>query len=132
MRASRFLTVQQVVLLHEHLIRDIGGLAGLRSYHLLDSSVHQPQATYAGEFLYPTLFDQAAAYLLHLTANHPFVDGNKRTAWFACRTFLRINGYSLKPRRRKVLATIEAIASGEQRDWREISEWLAAESHLVG
>jgi death on curing protein len=62
---------------------------------LLDSAVSQPQATFFGELLHPTIQAQAAAYLYHLAKNHPFLDGNKRTAFGAMEAFLRLNGYNL-------------------------------------
>jgi death-on-curing protein len=68
----------------------------------------------------------AAAYLFHIAMNHPFVDGNKRSAWLAARLFLRMNGYRLRPRRRGAVRLVESVAAGKVRDWRAISEWLAA------
>ncbi|MFQ4139299.1 type II toxin-antitoxin system death-on-curing family toxin [Nodosilinea sp. PGN35] len=69
--------------------------AGVRDAGLLDSALTQPQATFGGELLHPTLAEQAAAYLYHLSKNHPFVDGNKRTAFAVMDTFLRLNGKRL-------------------------------------
>lgn len=125
MKPARFLTTQQVVLLHDHVIAEIGGSAGLRDARLLDSAVHQAQATYGGDFLHPTVFDMAAAYLLYIASSHPFVNGNKRTAWFSCRTFLLMNGYRVRPRLKAVLALMNDVATGSERDWRVLSEWLA-------
>jgi death-on-curing protein len=67
----------------------------VRDEGLLDSALAQPQATFGGELLHPTLAEQAAAYLYHLAKNHPFVDGNKRTAFAVMSTFLRVNGTRL-------------------------------------
>jgi death-on-curing protein len=89
-----FLTLSQVVRLHDQQIQRFGGLAGLRDEPLLDSAVKQPETTMFGEFLHPNIPSQAAAYLYHLARNHPFLDGNKRTALDATVTFLRLNGYS--------------------------------------
>jgi death-on-curing protein len=55
----------------------------------------QPQATFSGEWLHLTIYEQATAYLYHLAVNHPFLDGNKRTAFAVMDTFLRLNGYRL-------------------------------------
>lgn len=128
MRPPRFLTVQEVVEAHEATLRRHGGAPGIREPALLDSAVHVPQATYGGEYLHPGVFDMAAAYLLHLCMNHAFVDGNKRAAWLAAKIFLRLNRYRLKPRRRDAVAFVRRIASGELRDWREISRWLAQQA----
>jgi death on curing protein len=123
---SRFLTVQEVLDLHDAAVEEHGGASGLRDVGLLDSAVHQPQATFSGSLLHPTVFDQAAAYLLHIAANHPFVDGNKRTAWLAAHVFLRFNGYRLKPRRKEAVDLVLQVAEGKVRDWRTISVWFAA------
>jgi death-on-curing protein len=62
---------------------------------LLESALAQPQASFGGELLHPTIYEQAAAYLFHLAMNHPFLDGNKRTAFATMDAFLRLNGYQL-------------------------------------
>lgn len=78
--------------IHDRQIDIFGGMAGVRDLSLLESALAQPQATFGGQFLHPTLYAQAAAYLYHLAMNHPFIDGNKRTAFAAMDTFLRLNG----------------------------------------
>lgn len=90
---TTFLTAQQVLFIHARLIVTTGGEHGVRDLGLLESAVAQPQGTFDGELLYPDLFQQAAALLESLTGNHPFVDGNKRTAITATALFLRRNGY---------------------------------------
>jgi death on curing protein len=131
MRPPRFLTVQEVVVIHEWVVKRHGGSHGLRDASLLDSAVHQAQASFGGEFLHPTLFDMAAAYLVHLAANHPFVDGNKRTAWVSCRVFLDLNGYQVKARWRESERLVLKVACGQLRDWREVSRWLAKHVHAA-
>jgi death on curing protein len=91
----KFLTRTDVLLLHADQIESFGGTPGLRDVGLLDSALAQPQATFSGKLLHPTIPAQAAAYLYHLAMNHPFIDGNKRTAFAVMDTFLRVNGYSL-------------------------------------
>ena len=85
----------EVLLLHADQIATFGGTAGVRDQGLLDSALAQPQATFGGKLLHPTLADQAAAYLYHLSRNHPFVDGNKRTAFGVMDAFIEVNGYRL-------------------------------------
>lgn len=92
---SRFLSKRLVLAIHRDLVERFGGEPGLRDEGLLDSALAQPEATFAGEPLHPDPHDQAAAYLFHLAANHPFVDGNKRVAFAAMDTSLRLNGYRL-------------------------------------
>jgi death-on-curing protein len=84
-----------VLLLHADQIATFGGTAGVRDQGLLDSALAQPQATFGGKLLHPTLADQAAAYLYHLSRNHPFIDGNKRTAFGVMDAFIEVNDYRL-------------------------------------
>lgn len=88
----KYLTVQQVLILHHRIIEKSGGGHGVHDLGLLKSAVARPQATYGGEDLYDGLFSKAAALLESLARNHPFVDGNKRTAIAAASLFLRLNG----------------------------------------
>ncbi|HWB53142.1 MAG TPA: Fic family protein, partial [Tepidisphaeraceae bacterium] len=74
-----FLSVAEILELHETLIREFGGSVELRDPGLLESALAMPQSQFGGEFLHPDLAAMAAAYLYHLVMNHPFVDGNKRT-----------------------------------------------------
>jgi death-on-curing protein len=90
-----FLTYDEVVRLHIVQIELYGGSHGLRDQGLLDSALAMPQAGFGDEYLHTDLFEMAAAYLYHLALNHPFVDGNKRTALAAADVFLRLNGVRL-------------------------------------
>ncbi|MFN3648821.1 MAG: type II toxin-antitoxin system death-on-curing family toxin [Armatimonadota bacterium] len=92
-----FLTVADVVDLHREAVRRFspGESLVLRDPGLLESAVMNPQQTFDGEFLYSSLAEMAAAYLIGLALNHPFENGNKRVAFAACSIFLRINGYRL-------------------------------------
>ncbi len=95
MQTPKFLTISQVLDIHQRQIQRFGGTSGVRDEGLLDSALAQPQATFGGELLHPTIGEQAAAYLYHLAMNHPFIDGNKRTAFAVMDTFITLNGYSL-------------------------------------
>ena len=86
------LTVEIVREIHAEAIARFGGLAGVRETALLESAVAAPQASFGGQSPYRDLAEVAAAYLLYLCRNHPFMDGNKRTALGACLVFLRLNG----------------------------------------
>lgn len=92
-----FLTVEQAIRLHEEGIRRYSPTESfaLRDHRLLESAVMTPQQTFDSEFLYRTLTEMAAAYLIGLAFNHPFENGNKRVAFAACSIFLRMNGYRL-------------------------------------
>lgn len=87
-----FLTVEDVLLLHEEQLANYGGGAGVRDPGGLDSAVAQAQATFGGEFVHAGLFDMAAAYAFHIAQNQPFIDGNKRTGLAAALVFLELNG----------------------------------------
>jgi death on curing protein len=90
-----FLTLDDVLKIHERQLSRFGGLAGLRDPTLLESAINQPMATFGGEFLHEDLFAMAAAYLFHIVKNQPFLDGNERTGFIAALTFLAINGRAI-------------------------------------
>ena len=91
-----FLTAQQVLFIHARLINTTGGEHGLRDLGLLESAVAKPQATFDSEDRYPDLWHKAVALMASLAQNHPYVDGNKRTAITSAAMFLKLNGYSLQ------------------------------------
>jgi death-on-curing protein len=86
------LTLEVVREIHAEAIARFGGADGVRETALLESAVAAPQASFAGQSPYKDLAEVAAAYLFYLCRNHPFIDGNKRTALGACIVFLRLNG----------------------------------------
>lgn len=90
-----YLTAEQILFLHPRLIAETGGSHGLREINLLLSAVGRPQVTFEGRELYPDIYHKAAALFHSLIHNHPFVDGNKRTAIAAASIFLRQNGLRL-------------------------------------
>ena len=107
----------------------IGGDPAVRDLGLLDSACHRPSSTVFGEDAYPTLTLKAAALLHSLTANHPFVDGNKRTAWLATVVFLRDNGATVVAPDAydgQITDLVLALAAGELRDVNDIADRLAA------
>lgn len=95
MPTPKFLSKSLVLALHQDMIEVFGGSSGVRDEGLLESAASQAQATFGGQLLHSTIHEQAAAYLYHLSRNHPFIDGNKRTACAAMETFLELNGYQL-------------------------------------
>jgi death on curing protein len=86
------LSSDSVLAIHEEVLKAHGGGAGLREKALLESAIAAPQATFGGEPIMSDPIEIAAAYLYYLCKNHPFVDGNKRTALAACLVFLSENG----------------------------------------
>jgi len=95
LQTPEFLSIADVLVIHADQIDSFGGSSGVRDQGLLESALAQPQATFGGEFLHATIAQQAAAYLYHLAMNHPFIDGNKRTAFAVMDSFLRLNGVRL-------------------------------------
>jgi death-on-curing protein len=85
----------EVLLILQDQIRRYGGAYGVRDHDLLSSALAMPGTTFEGQYLHKDLFDQAAAYAFHLCQNHPFVDGNKRTALASALVFLSLNGIEL-------------------------------------
>jgi death-on-curing protein len=106
-----FISVQEVIDYHTEIIRLYGGLDGLRDIGLLTSAMEMPKATMFGEYLHPTIFDKAAAYLFHIVCNHPFLDGNKRTGTIIALTFLRANSVHILFTDEQQLALEELVVS---------------------
>lgn len=84
--------MEAVLAIHEEVLAAHGGLSGLRDRALLESAVAAPQASFGGTPLIRDPIELAAAYLFYLCRNHPFADGNKRTALAAALVFLDANG----------------------------------------
>jgi death-on-curing protein len=107
-----FLSLEEVLAIHRDQIERYGGADGLRDVGLLQSAVAAPAATFGGEFLHRDLFEMAAAYLFHLTSNHPFVDGNKRVGTVAALVFLDLNGVSFRAGEDDLERIVLAVAEG--------------------
>ncbi|MGD2178933.1 MAG: type II toxin-antitoxin system death-on-curing family toxin [Anaerolineae bacterium] len=122
-----YLTLEEVYLLHERVIQLTGGSSGLRDPGLLESAVARPQASFDGEELYPDLWTKAAALMQSLIKNHPFVDGNKRTAVTATAIFLELNHRRLTASNDEVLRFAVQMAR-EQAELEEIAAWLQTHS----
>ncbi len=91
-RPIKHLTLAAVRAIHEQVLAAHGGAPGLRDQALLESAIAAPQATMSGRPLISDPIEIAAAYLFYLSRNHPFIDGNKRTALASCLVFLDANG----------------------------------------
>lgn len=99
----KYLSVKDVLLLHELAVINFGGSHGLRDLTLLEAAVHRPQSTFGGKDLYEDIFSKAASLVHSLLLNHPFVDGNKRTAMFSGMSFLELNGYEFIAEQKEVV-----------------------------
>lgn len=119
--------IVEVYEIHKALIKKAGTKASIRDFALLHSAVERPKATFEGKDLYPTIFAKAGALLQSLCLNHPFSDGNKRTAWLATKRFLYINGYHLKSKRLEA-ADFMVWVDNTHPELKKISSWLKAHS----
>jgi death-on-curing protein len=107
-----FLSLADVVRIHVDQLERYGGRAGIRDPGLLQSALAMPQASFGGEWLHRDLHEMAAAYAFHLCQNHPFVDGNKRTALACALVFLELNGVSIEDPEARLYDAMMDIASG--------------------
>jgi death-on-curing protein len=107
-----YLTVGQIIELHDILIEEFGGLRGIRERGLLESAVVAPMMVVFGEELHKTIYNKAAAYLFYIVKNHAFFDGNKRTASAASLAFLRSNGKIVKYDVDEFLEFVVSVAEG--------------------
>ncbi|MFK7899066.1 MAG: type II toxin-antitoxin system death-on-curing family toxin [Myxococcota bacterium] len=123
MTEPEFLNLDEVLGVHANLIRTYGGAGGLRDLELLRSALAMPEATFNGEYLHPSVFEMASAYLFHIARNHPFVDGNKRAALMCALVFLGLNGEKLDADPEDLYRLVDGVASGEV-DKAEVSVFL--------
>jgi len=119
----RFLPTEIVLAIHDDQIRLYGGVYGVLDDAALDAALHMPQAQFNGQFLHSTIFHMAAAYGFHLCQNHPFLDGNKRTAGMAMFTFLKLNGLEPIATEFDYYAVMMAVASGIMSK-EQLIDWL--------
>jgi death on curing protein len=118
-----FLTVEDVLLIHDEQLEAYGGIHGIRDKGLLESATMMPQASFGGEYLHNGLFEMAAAYAFHIAENQPFLDGNKRTALVSALVFLDINGFVILDQEMRLYDAMIAIAN-KQMDKYDLAELL--------
>lgn len=111
--AIKYLSSEQILAIHEALIKRYGGSHGIRDRGLLESAVFRPQTPAFGEAAYPTLFEKCAVVGYSIIQNHPFLDGNKRAGFAAMHLMLLINGYDLASTTKEEIGMTEDAASGE-------------------
>jgi death-on-curing protein len=92
----RYLSLLEVLELHEMIISSSGGSYGIRDIKALESAINQPRITFDQTDLYPDIISKASALCFSLVMNHPFTDGNKRVGHAAMETFLILNGYEVE------------------------------------
>lgn len=126
----RYLTAEEILVLHALVVDETGGSHGVRDTHLLQSIVHKPQSRFGGRDLYPDVFTKAAVLLEAIANYHVFVDGNKRTSFIAASRFLTINGYDVTASNTEVEERVLAVAT-KQMGIKEIAEWLKRNSKKI-
>ncbi|MFR9797279.1 type II toxin-antitoxin system death-on-curing family toxin [Streptomyces sp. MS06] len=119
---SVYLSAEDALAVAEQAVDDQGVL--VRDVGLLESAVHRPSAAMFGQEAYPDLFGKAAALLQSLAVNHPFVDGNKRTAWVSCVVFLALNEVQLRPDIDAAERLVVAVSTGALDELKAIAEAL--------
>ena len=107
-----FLTLEDVIEIHDYQIEHFGGIDGLRSAELLKSAIGMPSSSFSGKYLHPTIPEMAAAYLFHLVENHPFLDGNKRVGAMAALVFLELNEFDFDATDEEYTKLVVETASG--------------------
>ena len=125
MKEPEWVLRETVLTLHEQSLAQFGGLAGIRDEGLLDSALGRPQNLFA--YGKPTLFALAASYAFGLAKNHPFIDGNKRTAFVTAVLFLELNGRRFSAEEADAAVRTLALAAGEMTE-AEYEAWLKANS----
>lgn len=125
-----FLSLDEILAIHYDQIKRYGGSHGVRDFNLLISAASRSQATFGGFDLYSDVFAKAAALIHSLVLNHPFVDGNKRTAITATARFLFINDYIVKMSKKELIDLPLKIES-KKMDMESITAWLTKRSKRI-
>lgn len=125
MKEPVWLERQDCIAIHEMMLSQHGGLAGVRDESLLESALGKPRNRFA--YSKPTLAEVAASYAGGIVRNHPFVDGNKRTGFMAAATFLELNGMLFNATEESVVERTLALAAGALNE-SEYAAWLKANS----
>ncbi|MBP3815572.1 MAG: type II toxin-antitoxin system death-on-curing family toxin [Firmicutes bacterium] len=119
----KILTKEQIISLHDALIKEHGGTNELRDEGLLDSAISTPYQTFGGVDLYPSIVEKAGRLGYGLIKNHPFVDGNKRIGTHAMLVLLVINNVIPKYSENELTELILGVAAGEV-SGEELTSWL--------
>ncbi len=125
----RYITVAEALDTYQRVMRQSGGLIGIRDLGALESAVAQPYMTFNDQELYPSLVDKAAALGFSLIQNHPFADGNKRTGHAVMEAFLVLNGYKINADIDEQVEIILSVASGKL-GRSGFTDWLAGHIQL--
>ena len=123
-----YLNLEEILRLHYQLIEDFGGSHGVRDEGRLKSVVDAPRQMVFGKDQYKTVYDKAAVYLRNIVGDHPFTDGNKRTAITACGIFLSRNGRHLNASQKDLENFVVKVAV-KHLEINDIAAWLKSHSY---
>jgi death-on-curing protein len=126
----QYVSAEDIIYIHDIIIRDTGGSPGLRERGLLDSIVKKPHSSFGGHDLYPALFDKAATIYEALRNYRVFIDGNKRTAALSMYRLLAVNGYGLSATN-KQLEDYTLFMATDNPDLVYVADWIKAHSEQV-
>ncbi|EKE14144.1 MAG: hypothetical protein ACD_12C00658G0011 [uncultured bacterium] len=126
----RYLFIDEVIVIHNRMIELFGGREDVHDFTMLHSATERCKATFGGRDLYPTIFDKASALVQSLILNHPFDDGNKRTAFASCTLFLYYNQYKLEYSKPEVIQFTLDVDS-HKLNFEQISLWLQKHSKKI-
>jgi len=118
-----WITTRHALVIHDRQLAEHGGIGGVRDENLLDSALARPRNLLAYSSAPPYIAQLAASYTFGIAKNHPFLDGNKRTATVVCETFLNLNGHDLTADDQSLCATILQLAEGNLNE-EELVNWL--------
>lgn len=119
----KILSQKQILILHTSIVKEFGGIDGVREEGLLESALASPFQTFDGEPVYPSIQAKASQLGFAFICNHPFVDGNKRIGAHAMLVFLAINGIELCYEQQELIDIIMSVASGKT-DRNELFQWI--------
>ncbi len=126
MKQPRWISASFAIAIHDEAVYEFGGLAGIRDLALLESALSRPRKLLAHEPR-SSIFELAAALCVWIAKNHPFNDGNKRTALLTARAFMYLNRQELEPSQEDEVSTLTAVADGSLGD-PELAGWLRRNS----
>lgn len=121
-------TLKQVLAAHELAIKLHGGTSGVRDMNMLLSAINRPFATYDETDLYPDIYLKAGALIQSIVKNHPFIDGNKRTAFISTYGFLGLNNINIIATGKEMIDLMVSVAN-QNLSVDEIGSWL--KSHTI-
>jgi death-on-curing protein len=125
MKEPSWFNREECLAIHEMVLAQHGGLAGLRDEGLLESALSKPRNLFV--YAKPTLVEMAASYAAGIIHNHPFLDGNKRTGFMLATVFLEVNGHDFTATEESVVENTLALAAGSLRQ-KDYAAWLKENS----